>query len=101
MRKIRSGDDVIVIAGKDKGRRGQVLRIVDHERVLVEGVNLVKRHTRANPAAGAPGGIIEREAPIHISNVMLYNPRTERGGVSGSELWKMDARCGTSRPITK
>ncbi|MCP5419207.1 MAG: 50S ribosomal protein L24 [Gammaproteobacteria bacterium] len=83
MRKIRSGDDVIVIAGKDKGRRGQVLRIVDHERVLVEGVNLVKRHTRANPAAGAPGGIIEREAPIHISNVMLYNPRTERGGRIG------------------
>jgi large subunit ribosomal protein L24 len=83
MRRIRSGDDVIVIAGKNKGRRGQVLRIIDGERVVVEGVNIIKRHTRANPAAGMAGGIIEREAPIHISNVMLYNPRTERGGRVG------------------
>jgi len=79
MRRIRKGDDVIVIAGKDKGRRGTVLRITDKQRVLVENVNMVKRHTRPNPTQGVPGGIIEKEAPIHISNVMLYNPETDKG----------------------
>lgn len=82
MRRIRSGDEVIVIAGKNKNSTGKVLRVLG-DRVLVENVNLVKRHTRANPNAGVPGGIIEREAPLHISNVMLYNPRTDRGGRIG------------------
>ena len=79
MRRIKKGDDVIVIAGKDKGRRGSVLRITDNSRVLIEGINLVKRHTKANPNRSETGGIIEREAPIHISNIMLYNPATEKG----------------------
>ncbi|MEZ5589573.1 MAG: 50S ribosomal protein L24 [Gammaproteobacteria bacterium] len=79
MRRIRKGDEVIVIAGKDKGRRGSVLRVMDSERVVVENVNTVKRHTRPNPARGVPGGIIEKEAPVHISNVMLYNPTAEKG----------------------
>ena len=78
MQRIRRGDDVIVIAGKDKGRRGSVIRLVG-DRVLVEGVNMVKRHTRPNPNRNQPGGIIEREAPVHASNVMLYNPTTEKG----------------------
>jgi len=79
MNRIKKGDEVVVIAGKDKGRRGTVLRIVDDERVLVENVNVVHRHQRPNPARGVPGGIIEKEAPLHISNVMLFNPGTEKG----------------------
>ncbi len=78
MQKIKKGDDVIVIAGKDKGKRGTVLRIIDGERVVVENVNMVKRHTKANPQAGVAGGIIEKEAPIHISNVALFNPATKK-----------------------
>ncbi len=79
MRKIRSGDEVIVIAGKDKGRRGRVSRVIPKEdRVVVENVNMVKRHTRGNPMQGTTGGIIEKEAPIHISNVAIYNPDTEK-----------------------
>ena len=79
MRKIKKGDEVIVIAGKDKGRQGTVIRLVKNDRVIVEGINLIKRHTKPNPARGVPGGIIEREAAIHISNLMLYNPTTEKG----------------------
>ena len=72
MRKIRRGDEIIVIAGKDKGRRGHVIKVINNDRVLVEGVNMVKRHTKPNPNRAIAGGIIEREAAIHISNVMLY-----------------------------
>ena len=80
MRRIRKDDEVIVIAGKDKGRRGKVTRVVeDGERVIVAGVNMVKRHTKPNPARNVPGGIIEREAAIHVSNVMLFNPVTKKG----------------------
>ena len=79
MRRIRTGDQVIVIAGKDKGRRGNVIRVLDNDRVIVEGINKVKRHTKGNPSRGIPGGIIEREAAIHISNVMLYNPGIRKG----------------------
>lgn len=79
MRKIRKDDEVIVIAGKDKSRRGKVMRVVDDARVIVAGVNLIKRHTKPNPARGVAGGIIEREASIHISNVMLFNPVTRKG----------------------
>lgn len=75
MNKIRKGDEVIVLAGKDKGRRGTVLRSVkDGERLLVEGVNRVKKHVRPNPVKGEVGGIVEKEMPIHISNVALFNP---------------------------
>ncbi|WP_333840062.1 50S ribosomal protein L24 [Pelomicrobium sp.] len=78
MRKIRKGDEVIVIAGKDKGRRGTVLRVVDEERVVVEGVNRVKKHQRPNPMKGTTGGIIEKEMPIHVSNVAIFNPHTQK-----------------------
>ena len=80
MRRIRRDDEIIVIAGKDKGRRGKVMRMVeDGERVVVAGVNIIKRHTKPNPARGVAGGIIEREAAIHVSNVMLFNPATKKG----------------------
>ena len=80
MRKIKTGDQVIVIAGKDKGRTGNIVNIsADGERVMVEGVNMAKRHTRPNPQRGEPGGIIEREMPLHISNVMHYNPVAKKG----------------------
>jgi large subunit ribosomal protein L24 len=79
MARIRKGDEVIVTTGKDKGRRGSVLRIYDDGRVLVENVNVAKKHQRANPNAGQPGGIISKEMPIDISNVMLFNPQSEKG----------------------
>ena len=79
MRKIRTGDDIIVITGKDKGRRGTVLRVYDDERVLVEGINMVKKHQKPNPQAGVQGGIIDKEMPIERSNLMLYNPQTKKG----------------------
>lgn len=85
MKRIRKGDQVIVIAGKYKGQRGEVLRVLD-DRVVVQNVNLVKRHQKPNPAANQPGGIIEREAPIHISNVMLYNPTTKKGDRVGFKI---------------
>jgi large subunit ribosomal protein L24 len=78
MRRIRKDDEVVVIAGKDKGRRGKVTRVVDSERVIVAGVNMIKRHTKPNPARNVAGGIVEREAAIHISNVMLFNPVTRK-----------------------
>lgn len=76
MRKIKKGDDVIVIAGKDKGKRGAVLRVTDDNRVVVEGVNMIKRHTRPNPNVGQTGGIIEKEASLDASNVAIFNPQT-------------------------
>ena len=79
MRKIRTGDEIIVITGKDKGRRGTVLRVYDNERVLVEGINMVKKHQKPNPQAGVQGGIIDKEMPIEQSNLMLYNPQTKKG----------------------
>lgn len=78
MSKIKKGDDVYIIAGRDRGKRGQVLRVFPDQRVIVEGVNLVKRHTKANPQAGTPGGIIEKEAPLQASNVALFNPVTQK-----------------------
>ncbi len=73
MNKIKTGDDVIIIAGKDKGKRGSVLKIIDNERVVVEGANMAKKHVKANPNAGESGGIIEKEMPLHISNVAVFN----------------------------
>ena len=79
MRRIRKGDEVIVLVGKDKGKRGNVLRVLPNDKVIVENVNVVKRHTKPNPARGVAGGIIDKEMPIHISNVNLYNPVTKKG----------------------
>ena len=78
MRKIRKGDDVIVTTGKDKGKRGTVLRVMADDRVVVENINLAKRHTKGNPNTGKAGGIIEKEMPLHASNVALYNPVTRK-----------------------
>ena len=78
MNRIRKGDQVIVITGKYKGQKGNVLKVRE-DRVIVENVNLVKRHTKPNPQANKPGGIIEREASIHASNVMLFNPASGKG----------------------
>jgi large subunit ribosomal protein L24 len=85
MKRIRKGDQVIVIAGKYKGQKGEVVRVLD-EKVVVQNVNLVKRHTKPNPQANQPGGIIEREAPLHISNVMLFNPASGKGDRVGFKL---------------
>jgi large subunit ribosomal protein L24 len=79
MRKIRKGDEVVVIAGRDKGRRGTVIKVLEKDRVLVENVNMVKRHTRPNPQAGTQGGVIEKEASLHLSNVLLWNPVAKQG----------------------
>jgi large subunit ribosomal protein L24 len=79
MRRIRKGDEVIIVAGKDKGRQGKVIRMVGEDRVIVEGINVVKRHTKPNPSRNVAGGIIEREASIHLSNVMVFNPGTSKG----------------------
>jgi large subunit ribosomal protein L24 len=77
MNKIRKGDQVVVITGKDKGKRGTVLKAVSEDsRLLVEGINRVKKHAKPNPMKGLTGGIIEKEMPIHISNVAIFNPAT-------------------------
>ena len=78
MQKIRRGDTVILIAGRDKGRRGAVIEVLEADRVRVEGLNMAKKHQKPNPNANQPGGIIEREAPLHISNVAIYNPATQK-----------------------
>jgi large subunit ribosomal protein L24 len=78
MNRIRKGDQVVVISGKDKGKRGEVVRVAG-DKVVVSNINVVKRHTKPNPQIGQPGGVIEREAPIHISNVMLFNPASGKG----------------------
>jgi large subunit ribosomal protein L24 len=78
MLKIKSGDEVIVTAGKDKGKRGKVDAIRKDGRLLVSGVNMVKKHQKANPQSGVAGGIIDKEAPLHASNVALFNPQTEK-----------------------
>jgi large subunit ribosomal protein L24 len=79
MKRIRKGDEVVVIAGREKGRRGTVIKVFADDRVLVENVNMVKRHTRPNPQRGVQGGIVEKEAALHLSNVMLWNPATKKG----------------------
>ena len=78
MNRIRKGDQVIIIAGADKGKKGEVVRVAG-DKVVVQNVNIIKRHTKPNPQANVAGGIIEREAPVHISNVMLFNPVTNKG----------------------
>jgi large subunit ribosomal protein L24 len=87
MHKIRKGDDVVVKVGKDRGKRGTVLRVLpDVEKLVVENINVVKKHTKPNPQAGVPGGIVEKEMPIHVSNVMLYNPQSKKGDRVGFKI---------------
>jgi large subunit ribosomal protein L24 len=79
MRKLKKGDEVVILTGKDKGKRGIILNVMfKEERVIVENVGMVKRHTKGNPMQGTPGGIIEKEMPIHISNVAVWNPINEK-----------------------
>ncbi|NNJ95299.1 MAG: 50S ribosomal protein L24 [Halobacteria archaeon] len=86
MNRIRKGDDVIVIAGKDKGKRGSVLSVLTDGRLVVSDVNMAKRHTKPNPNRGVPGGIIEKEMPIDQSNIMLFNPQTDKGDRIGFRI---------------
>ena len=86
MQNIRKGDEVIVLTGRDRRRRGTVLGLVGPDHVLVEGINVVKKHTRGNPMAGTPGGIVDKTMPIHISNVALYNPETGKGDRVGVKV---------------
>jgi len=79
MNRLRKGDDVIVIAGKDKGRRGTVESVLGNGKVLVQNINVVKKHQKGNPNAGVPGGIVQKEMPLDASNVMLFNPATGKG----------------------
>jgi large subunit ribosomal protein L24 len=78
MGKIKKGDNVVVITGRDKGKRGDVARVVDARHVVVNGVNQVKRHTRPNPMKNQPGGIVTKEVPIDVSNVAIWNPVTQK-----------------------
>jgi len=86
MEKIRKGDDIIVIAGRDKGKRGTVLKVVDARHLVVEGVNRVKKHQRPNPMKGITGGIADKDMPIDISNVALFNPQTKKADRVGFKL---------------
>jgi len=79
MHRIRKGDQVIVTTGRDKGRQGTVIRVLEDDHVVIENVNMVKKHQKPNPQQGAPGGIVQKEAPIHVSNVMIFNPATKKG----------------------
>jgi len=86
MRKIRKGDDVVVITGRDKGRRGLVLRVLDAGHLLVEGVNKVKKHMKPNPVKGVAGGIVEKEMPLDVSNIALFNPATQKADRVGIKV---------------
>ena len=88
MLRIKRDDEVIVVAGKDKGKRGKVTRLLDDGRVLVSGVQMIKKHQKPNPQLNIPGGIIEKEAPIQISNVAIYNPETEKADRVGFKFEK-------------
>lgn len=85
MLKIKRDDEVIVIAGRDKGKRGKVVRVLA-ERVIVSGINMIKKHQKPNPQAGVAGGIIEKEASIHTSNVAIYNPATKQADRVGFKV---------------
>ena len=92
MNKIRKGDEVIVTTGKDKGRRGTVLQVFADERVLIEGVNLAKKHIKPNPNIGEMGGIKDKAMPLDISNVLVFNPKTKKGERVGFRVEKDGTR---------
>lgn len=83
MRKLKKGDSVIIIAGKDKGKTGSILRFVDNDRIVVQGINSVKKHEKPNPSKGITGGIIAQESPVHVSNIALYNFSTKKADKVG------------------
>ena len=86
MLKIKSDDEVIILAGKDKGKRGKVRRVLDDNRVIVSDINMVKKHTKPNPQAGVAGGIVENESPIQVSNVAIFNPNTNKADRVGVKV---------------
>ncbi|PCJ94285.1 MAG: 50S ribosomal protein L24 [Porticoccaceae bacterium] len=86
MKKIRRDDDVIVIAGRDKGKRGKVLQVLSDGRLLVSGIQIIKKHQKPNPQMGVPGGIVEKEAPIDASNLAIFNPESSKGDRVGFKL---------------
>ena len=86
MRKYRKGDQVVVITGRDKGRQGAVIQVLDDEHLLVEGVNMVKRHQRGNPQAGKQGGIVSKEMPMHVAKVAIWNPATKKADRVGFKM---------------
>ncbi|MCZ6831109.1 MAG: 50S ribosomal protein L24 [Gammaproteobacteria bacterium] len=86
MLKIKRDDEVIILAGKDRGKHGKVQKVLDNNKLLVSGINMVKKHTKPNPQMGVPGGIVEREAPIQVSNVAILNPDTNKADRVGFKV---------------
>jgi len=86
MLKIKRDDEGVVLAGKDKGKRGKVRRVMDDNRVVVAGINMIKKHTKPNPQAGVAGGIVEKEAPIQVSNIAIFNPQTSKADRVGIKV---------------
>ena len=86
MLKIKSDDEVIILAGKDKGKRGKVRKVLDNDKLIVSGVNMIKKHTKPNPQAGVAGGIVEKEAPIQVSNVAIFNPASNKADRVGFKV---------------
>jgi len=86
MLKIKHDDEVIILAGKDKGKRGKVRRVLDNNKLIVSGVNMIKKHTKPNPQAGVAGGIVENEAPIQVSNVAIFNPSSSKADRVGFKV---------------
>ena len=86
MERVKKGDNVIVLTGRDKGKRGAVVRRVDKDHVIVEGVNRVKKHVKPNPMKGQTGGIVDKDMPIHISNIALFNPQTQKADRVGFKI---------------
>lgn len=101
MNKIRREDEVIVIAGKDKGKRGKVLSVQQDGRLVVSGINMVKRHTKPNPMLGKPGGIVEKEAPIQASNIAIFNSETNKADRVGIDVAEDGAKQRTFRSTGK
>ena len=92
MKKLKKNDLVVVLTGKDKGKTGEITRVLDERKLYVSGVNMIKRHTKGNPQAGQPGGIIEKEAPIQISNVAIFNPETNKADRVGIQVLEDGAK---------
>ena len=86
MLKIKRDDEVIILAGKDKGKRGKVRKVLDNDKLIVSGVNMVKKHTKPNPQEGVAGGIVEKEAPIQVSNVAIFNPDSNKADRVGFKV---------------
>jgi large subunit ribosomal protein L24 len=101
MKKIKRDDEVIVTTGKDKGKRGKVLKVQDDGRVVVSGINMMKKHTKPNPMLGTPGGIVEKEAPIQVSNVAIFNPQTGKADRVGFQTKEDGAKVRIFKSTTE